>query len=86
MCALYHLSHTSSSVCSGNFGARVILFVQASLDHYFILPALAGMVGLYYHAQPFFPLWNGSLANIFLGWPRNFILPISASKVARITG
>jgi hypothetical protein len=31
--ALYHLIHASYLFCSGYFGVRVSLFVQASLDH-----------------------------------------------------
>jgi hypothetical protein len=31
-------------------------------------------------------IWGGVSQTISLGWPWNFILPISASKVARITG
>jgi hypothetical protein len=31
--ALYRWSHASSPFCSGHFGARILLFAQADLDH-----------------------------------------------------
>jgi hypothetical protein len=53
---LYCLSHVSSAFCSGYFGATVSLFAQLAWTpfSYFTLPILAGMTGVYYHAQLFF--------------------------------
>jgi hypothetical protein len=52
-CFARHLNHTPSPFCSGYFRDRVLLFAQASLnpDSHFMFPTVAGMTGMYYHAQ-----------------------------------
>jgi hypothetical protein len=49
------LSHRFRPFCSGDFGDRVFLFAQASLNcgfPYFMLLANTGMTGAHHHAQP----------------------------------
>jgi hypothetical protein len=50
-----------------------------------MLPTVAGMTGLYHHAQ-FFSVEMESRELVCLGWPGTMILPISASQVTGLIG
>jgi hypothetical protein len=81
--ALYHLNHTSSPFCSGYFGARVLLFAQASLDYN--PPILCFLLYLGWQVC-------ATIISYWLRWRSrelfalNRDLPISASQIARIIG
>jgi hypothetical protein len=79
--AHYHLSHDSSSFCSGYFGDRIFLPRPVGLGpSYFMLPTVVGMTGM----PDYWLRWR--LLTLSLCWSWTAVLPILAFQVVRIAG
>jgi hypothetical protein len=80
---LYHLSHTSSPLCSSYFGDRVLLKPAWTVIPLFLVSHVAWDD----KHGPLHPAigWDEVLRTICLGWPGTAVILISASWVARIT-
>jgi hypothetical protein len=60
------MSHSTSHFCIGYFWNTVSLYAQAGMDHnLFMLPHVAGITGMYCHAQTLIEM--GSLRH-YLSW------------------